>query len=82
MIIMVLHPWTAVLPSEIGRLVKQPFYRRVDLIPLAVDALGVDPQQHVHRVARSLRDLRRRDATVQPQRHRRVPQVIRSTRER
>jgi hypothetical protein len=32
-------------------LAKQPAYRFVDLVALTVDAFGVDPQEHVDRVA-------------------------------
>ncbi len=40
------------------------------------DALDVDPQQHVHAVARPLSDLESGHAGVQPSRHSRVLQVI------
>ena len=44
---------------------------------LAVDALGVDLEQHVHRVPRPLSDLGRGHARVEPQRHGGVTQVVR-----
>jgi hypothetical protein len=48
----------------------------VDLLP-AVDALGVDPQEHLNTVPGPLGDLGRVNARVQPGGQARVPQVIR-----
>jgi hypothetical protein len=49
---------------------------------LADDHLGVDLMEHGDTGAGSCRDLRRRDTGVQPCRHRRVPQVVRSASKR
>src|SRR5216684_804279 len=53
----------------------------VDLVP-SVDALGVDPHQHLHRVACPLGDLGRVHPGVEPRGQAGVPQVIRPPRER
>lgn len=52
------------------------FDRVVDLNSVAFDALGVDPEQHVHGVASALSDLRRGNTSVEPQRHRSVAQIV------
>jgi hypothetical protein len=46
------------------------------LVALAIDDLGVDPQQDMHAVAGPFGDLCRRDACAQPQRDSRVPEVV------
>jgi hypothetical protein len=48
-------------------------------VPLAGEALGVDLEQHDDAVAGPLGDLRRRDTRAQPRRHRRMPQVVRTS---
>lgn len=50
--------------------------------PLAVDALGVDTQQDVDAVAGPFGDLGRVHAGVEPERYRRVPEVVRPGSER
>jgi hypothetical protein len=45
---------------------------------LACEALGVDPQQHVHTVTGSLRHLSGVDAAVQPRGQAGMPQIVRS----
>jgi hypothetical protein len=51
-------------------------------LALAVDALGIDPQEHVHAVPGTLGDLGGVHAGVEPQRHRGVPQVVGTARQR
>jgi hypothetical protein len=46
------------------------------LVLLTGDALGVDPQQHVHAVARPLGDLRSGHPRVEPGGYRRVAEVV------
>jgi hypothetical protein len=48
----------------------------VDVVLLAIDALGVDTEEYVNAVAGALGDLGGRDARIEPGRDGRVPQVI------
>src|SRR5712691_4218777 len=49
---------------------------------VAVDAVSVDAQEHIHAVTGPAGDGRRGDASVQPERRRRVPQVVWSASQR
>jgi len=62
-----------------GEYVRYPL---VDDLLLAVDALGIDPEQDVHPVAGTGGYLWSRYAAVEPERDGRVPQVVRPPSER
>lgn len=53
----------------------------VDLLLLAVHTLGVDPEQDVNAVPSTLGNLGGRHAGVEPERHRRMAEVVRPSRE-
>ena len=60
--------------------------RLLNALPVAlhatVETLRVDPEQDLYRLPRPLRHVRWRNATVEPRRHGRVAQVVRSARQR
>ena len=65
--------------SLVAEQLTDPFVRR---LPLAVENLRVDLEQHVHGVARSFGDLSGKHSSSEPRRDRRVPEVVRVTGQR
>ena len=80
---------TAVREEYVRKLRQRPLFgsrrqcqRSLDAFPrdlvLAIDALGVDPEEDIHAVPGPLGDLGRPDAGIQPKRNCRVAQVVRA----
>jgi hypothetical protein len=63
---------TRAFHRESGLLGERVFDHVINLHAVTLDALGIDLEQHVYRVTGALSDLGRRDASVEPQRHRSV----------
>jgi hypothetical protein len=63
-------------------LAQYPADALVGYLIVAVNAVGVDAQEHIDGMTRPPGHCRRRDASVEPERHGRVPQVVRRASQR